>query len=84
MLQCDAEKIAQFLFVRGVDGQRADGEFDAVFDEAIQPRPFHRGQHAAVHPQFLVALTLGPLGERSVEALARHDQRRQQRHFCPR
>ena len=78
VLQGRLQRLAQFRFAGGIHGQRGHGQFDAVLDESVEPRPFGGGQQRAVDTQFRIALAAGPLRERGVESLARDDERRQQ------
>ena len=74
-----SQRLPQLGFVLRADRHGRHRQLDAVLDEPIQARPFRGGKHGAVHAQLGEALAAPGLGERRVEALARHDERRQQR-----
>ena len=81
MLQRHRQCIAQLAFARGADRQGGNGQFDVVLDESVQSRPFRGGNQLGIDPQLCVSLAARPFGERGVQSLARHDERRQQRHL---
>ena len=61
-----------------------DRQLDRVLLEPIEPRPALRRQHLAVDAQLGEALARRPLREVGVVALARDDERREQRDALPR
>ncbi len=73
-----ASSVAQLAFVVGADDEVADRQLERVLLEAVEARPRVDLHELAVDAQVRVAARLGPLREVGVDALARHDQRREQ------
>ncbi len=78
VLQCYIQLFAQRGFASGADRKCSHRQFDVVLDEAVEARPLLRRDQTAVDAQVREALTPRPLGERGIQALARHNQWRQQ------
>ena len=68
----------QLGLVVGADDDVAHRQLERVLLETVEPRPGVERQEFAVDAQVRVAARLGPLGEVGVDALAIHDQRREQ------
>ena len=82
MFERGGEQLAQLRFVSGAHGERAHGQFDRVFLEAIEPRPFLRREHLAIDSQLGEALLVGPRREILVDTFTRRHERREQRHVA--
>ena len=65
-----------FVFRR--DNDVAHRQFQRVLAEAVQARPRVDAQEFAVDAQMRIAARLGPFGQVGIDALAVHDQRREQ------
>ena len=83
VLQGARQRIAQQGLVLGLDVQAQDRQLDGVFLEAVDAREAGGRQEVAVHAQVGVAARAGPIGQLRVDALAVHDQRRQQADVLP-
>ena len=52
-------------------------------DESVETRPFRGGKHRPVNTQFSETLATHRFGERGIQALARHDEGREQGDLPP-
>ena len=78
MHQRIGQRLAQGSFVLGRDIQAHHRQLNGVLLEPVNAREVGGGQKVAVHPQVGVAAWAGPVGQLGVDALAVHDQGRQQ------
>ena len=76
VLQGRVQRLTQLGLAGDADIERGNRQFDIVLDESVEPRPFRRGQQAAVDPQMGKALAARPFCQGRIQALARHDERR--------
>ena len=77
-LQRALDSFAQTGLLLGQNHQVSHGQFNRMFDIAIQTRPRLDGQRCAIHPEVTEALASRPLGQLAIEALAGGDQRSQE------
>ena len=77
-LQRALNGFTQTGLVLGQNHQVSHGQFNRMFDIAIQTRPGLDGQRCAVHPEVTEALASRPLGQLAIEAFAGGDQRSQE------